>query len=75
MFMRDHYHGFSHPVLVDLPLDDELVRRVGVIADELRDSPKHVPIDDEIAFIMRVDPLRRGVLQASGAPPSFWVGF
>ena len=50
--MRDHYHGFSHPVLVDLPAMPmmSLFDEMDEIAGELRENPEHVLGDDEIAF-------------------------
>jgi hypothetical protein len=50
--MRDHYHGFSHPVLVDLPAEPtvDLFTEMDEIADELRTNPEHIAGDDEIAF-------------------------
>src|SRR5262245_44494626 len=42
--MRDHYHGFSHPVLVDLPAvpPSDLFTEMHVIADEIRTNPEHI---------------------------------
>jgi hypothetical protein len=50
--MRDHYHGFSHPVLVELPPvpTTDLFSEMDEIADEIRTNPEHVDGDDEIAF-------------------------
>jgi hypothetical protein len=52
MNMRDHYHGFSHPVLVDLPATPTmtLFDEMSEIADEIRTNPLHIEGDDEIAF-------------------------
>lgn len=49
---RDHYHGFSHPVLVDLPATPpcDLLSEMDIVADELRTNQEHVEGDDQIAF-------------------------
>lgn len=50
--MRDHYHGFSHPVLVDLPAEppSDLFGEMDVVAGELRSNPEFIVADDQIAF-------------------------
>jgi len=50
--MRDHYGPFSHPVLVDLPVQPTLsfFDEMSLIADELRTNPDHIPADDKCAF-------------------------
>jgi len=50
--VRDHYHGFSHPVLVDLPAEPtvDLFTEMDEIADEIRSNPEHIAGDDQIAF-------------------------
>src|SRR5215469_434413 len=50
--MRDHYQGFSHPVLVDLPAAtlSDLLSEMHIIADEIRCNPEHIEGDDQIAF-------------------------
>src|SRR5262249_11792934 len=50
--VRDHYHGFSHPVLVDLPAAtlSDLFSEMNVLADELRANPDDVEGDDQIPF-------------------------
>jgi hypothetical protein len=50
--IRDHYHGYSHPVLVDLPAKPtaDLFTEMDEIADEIRTNPEHIEADDEIAF-------------------------
>jgi hypothetical protein len=50
--MTDHYHGFDHPVLRDLPETPpaDFFTEMDKIADELREHPKHIADDDEIAF-------------------------
>jgi hypothetical protein len=49
--MRDHYHGFSHPVL-DLATETliNLFVEMDRIADEIRANPTHVNDDDQFAF-------------------------
>jgi len=49
---RDHYHGFSHPVLVDIPAEapSDLFSEMDEIADELRTNAEHIAGDDQIAF-------------------------
>lgn len=65
--MRDHYREFSHPVLVDLPLQPttDLFTEMDEIADELRANPEHVEVDDQIAFCqlqrLRASSLSSGV--------------
>lgn len=53
--MRDHYRQFSHPVVVDLPVQStiDLFSEMDQIADELRVHPEHVDADDQIAFRQR----------------------
>ena len=50
--MRDHYHGCSHPVLVDIPIEPpcDLLSEMNIVADELRTNPEHIAGDDQIAF-------------------------
>src|SRR5262249_40056558 len=50
--MRDHYHGFSHPVLLELPPEPtmSLFGEMDAVADELRGDPRHTPDDDQLAF-------------------------
>jgi hypothetical protein len=50
--MTDHYHGFDHPVLRDLPETPpaDFLTEMDTIADELRENPKHIADDDQIAF-------------------------
>jgi len=50
--MRDHYHGFSHPVLIGLPAVTLLdpINEMHIIADELRTNPEHIVKDDQIAL-------------------------
>jgi len=52
---RDHYRGFSHPVVFDLPVDStiDLFTEMDKIADECRANPKHIEGDDQIAFRQR----------------------
>jgi hypothetical protein len=42
--MGDHYRGFSHPVLVDIPIEPtmSLFDEMDQIADELRANPDHI---------------------------------
>src|SRR5262249_36450876 len=49
--MRDHYQQFDHPVL-DLPAEPpaDLFTEMTQIADELREHPKFIAADLEIAF-------------------------
>jgi hypothetical protein len=53
--MRDHYRGFSHPVVADLPLDPtmNLFDEMDQIADECRANAEHIEGDDQIAFRQR----------------------
>jgi hypothetical protein len=50
--MTDHYHGFDHPVLRDLPETPpaDFLTEMDTIADELRKNPKHIADDEQIAF-------------------------
>ena len=52
MAMRDHYGPYSHPVLVDIPVEPptDLLSEMDIIADELRANPDHIEDDDQIAF-------------------------
>jgi hypothetical protein len=48
--MRDHYRFFDHPVLELLQATTDLFSEMNNIADELRNNPRHILEDDQIAF-------------------------
>jgi hypothetical protein len=70
--MRDFYGPFDHPHIVDLPAEapTHLLDEMDKLAGELREHPKHIDSDDEIAF-RQLQRLRRPELSVQQFPDLF----